>query len=117
MIRRAMNRGLLDLDRLDLAEWILAPENPLTTRVFVNRLWQQFFGSGLSRVLDDLGAKGEPPRHPELLDWLAVEFRESGWDVKHLVRLIVNSGAYRQSSIVPAERLAADPQNREFARQ
>ncbi len=114
---RAPRAGAADLDRLDLAEWILAPENPLTTRVFVNRLWQQFFGSGLSRVLDDLGAQGEPPRHPELLDWLAVEFRESGWDVKHLVRLIVNSGTYRQSSVVPAERLAADPQNREFARQ
>ena len=74
-------------------------DNPLTARVFVNRLWKLFFGAGLSRRLDDLGAQGEPPTHPELLDWLAAEFIESGWDVKHMVRLVVTSRAYRQTSV------------------
>jgi mono/diheme cytochrome c family protein len=106
-----------DPDRLDLARWLVSREHPLTARVFVNRLWKQFFGSGLSRVLDDLGAQGEPPANPELLDWLACEFMESGWDVKKLVRTIVSSATYRQASTAKPEVVAADPDNRLFARQ
>jgi hypothetical protein len=105
------------LTRLDLAQWIVAKENPLTARVFVNRLWKLYFGIGLSKVLDDVGAQGEPPMNPALLDWLASEFVESGWDVKHLVRLIVTSGTYRQSSQAPKELQQRDPYNRELARQ
>jgi hypothetical protein len=103
--------------RLDLARWLAAPENPLVARVFVNRLWKQFFGLGLSRRLDDLGTQGDPPSHPELLDWLAAEFIESGWSVKHVVRLIVSSGAYRQSSAATRDQHEADPFNRWLARQ
>ena len=103
--------------RLDLANWLTRPENPLTARVFVNRLWYLFFGNGLSRTLDDTGSQGEWPTHPELLDWLAVEFIESGWDIKHLVRLIVTSSAYRQSSLVNADAVERDPTNRLLARQ
>lgn len=105
------------LNRLDLARWVVSRENPLTARTTVNRFWKQFFGTGLSKVLDDLGAQGEPPLNPELLDWLACEFMDSGWDVKHLVRTIVTSQTYRQSSIATPELLAADPDNREHARQ
>jgi hypothetical protein len=83
----------------------------------VNRLWKQFFGAGLSRRLDDLGAQGEPPSNPALLDWLACEFMDSGWDVKHMVRTIVGSKTYRQTSVASPELLAADLQNHEFARQ
>lgn len=102
------------LTRLDLARWITAPENPLTARVAVNRLWQLFFGAGLSRNLDDFGLQGEAPSNPELLDWLAAEFVDSGWDIKHIVRLIVESRAYRQSSSSPDGK---DPSNHLFARQ
>ena len=105
------------LTRLDLANWIVSPENPLTTRVIVNRVWRQFFGTGLSKVADDFGAQGEPPSHPELLDWLACEFRDSGWDLKHLVRLIVLSDTYRQDSKASRELLTRDPDNRLLARQ
>jgi hypothetical protein len=105
------------LTRLDLARWINAPENPLTARVFVNRLWKQFFGNGLSNVLDDLGAQGEWPTHLELLDWLAVEFRESGWDVKHMVRQIVMSATYRQDARQRPELHEIDPHNRLLAAQ
>ena len=105
------------LNRLDLAEWLLDKRNPLTSRTVVNRIWKQFFGAGLSRVLDDLGAQGEPPTHPELLDWLAVEFRESGWDTKHLVRTIVTSETYKQTSIAPKALRTKDPDNRLLARQ
>ncbi len=104
------------LTRLDLANWLVARENPLTARVFVNRLWKLFFGAGLSRKLDDLGAQGEWPTHPELLDWLASQFMESGWDVKHVVRSIVLSETYRQSSN-RAELRDRDPFNLLFARQ
>ncbi len=105
------------VSRLDFAEWLVAPDNPLTARTFVNRLWRVYFGAGLSRTLEDLGSQGEWPSHPELLDWLAVEFRESGWDVKRLVRLLVTSAAYRRSS-VPADGVAErDPANRWLARQ
>jgi hypothetical protein len=105
------------LTRLDLAKWIVAPENPLTARVYVNRLWRQFFGNGLSGQVEDLGAQGEWPTHPELLDWLAVEFRDSGWDVKHMVRLLVTSATYRQSSSLRPELREADPNNRLLASQ
>lgn len=103
--------------RLDLARWLVAPDHPLVSRVFVNRLWYLFFGVGLSASLDDFGAQGEHPVHPELLDWLAVEFAESGWDVKHIVRLLVTSNTYRQSSQTTPELRRRDPQNRLFARQ
>ena len=103
--------------RLDLARWVVSKENPLTARAFVNRLWARYFGTGLSRVLDDLGAQGEAPVHPALLDWLAVEFMESGWNVKHIVKLIVTSSTYRQSS-KPTEVLQEkDAYNRLIARQ
>jgi hypothetical protein len=103
------------LTRLDLARWLCAPENPLTSRAVVNRLWRQFFGAGLSAQVDDLGVQGEPPTHPELLDWLAVDFRESGWDVKHVVRLIVMSHTYRQASGPRPDLQARDPNNRLLA--
>jgi hypothetical protein len=105
------------LNRLDLANWLVARENPLTARVFVNRLWKQFFGIGLSKVLDDLGAQGEPPSNPALLDWLASEFMDSGWNVKHMVQLIVSSHTYKQVSAASKDLLARDPDNRELARQ
>lgn len=105
------------LTRLDLGRWLVARENPLTARVFVNRLWKLFFGTGLSKVLDDLGTQGEPPLNPELLDWLACEFMDSGWDVKHIVRLIVTSGTYRQSSQASKEMQQRDPLNRELTHQ
>lgn len=103
--------------RLDLAHWLVSPENPMTARVFVNRVWKMFFGTGLSKTLDDLGAQGEWPTHPELLDFLAFEFTNSGWDIKHIVRLIVTSAAYRQSSLGKPELKARDPLNRLLARQ
>jgi hypothetical protein len=106
-----------ELTRLDLARWLVWRENPLTARAVMNRLWKQFFGMGLSKQLDDLGAQGEPPSNPALLDWLACEFMDSGWDVMHMVRTIVTSKTYRQSSVASPELLAADPLNRELARQ
>ena len=106
-----------DLTRLDLARWLVSRDNPLTARTVMNRLWKQFFGTGLSKQLDDLGAQGEPPSNPALLDWLACEFMDSGWDVKHMVRTIVTSKTYRQTSVATPELLAADPLNRELARQ
>lgn len=106
-----------ELTRLDLAHWLVSCDNPLTARTVMNRLWQQFFGTGISKVLSDLGAQGEPPTNPALLDWLACEFMDSGWDIKHMVRTMVNSATYRQASDVTPELLAADPFNREYARQ
>jgi hypothetical protein len=129
--------------RLDLANWIVSKDNPMTGRVFVNRLWRQFFGVGLSKVLDDLGSQGEWPTHPELLDWLASEFvnptgrrgdgvtgrendnpqssirnpQSKGWDVKHVIRLIVTSHTYRQSSLGDPRLDERDPDNRLLARQ
>jgi hypothetical protein len=105
------------LTRLDLAHWLTSKENPLTARAVVNRLWKQFFGAGLSAQVDDLGAQGEWPVNPELLDWLASEFRESGWDVKHVVRLMVTSYTYRQDSNPRPEVFAVDPNNRLLASQ
>ena len=103
--------------RLDLAEWLVSRDNPLTARVVMNRLWRQLFGAGLSRVVDDLGAQGEPPSNPHLLDWLACEFMDAKWDMKHMVRTIVTSATYKQSSTAAPDRLAADPYNRELTRQ
>src|SRR5262249_5940763 len=103
--------------RLDLARWLTSKENPLTARAVVNRLWKQFFGTGLSAQVDDLGAQGEWPAHPELLDWLASEFRESGWDVKHVVLLMVTSYTYRQDSNPRPQVFAVDPNNRLLASQ
>ncbi len=105
------------LTRLDLARWIVSRDNPLTARTFVNRLWKQFFGLGLSKTLDDLGSQGESPVDPELLDYLACEFMDHGWDVKHLVRLIVTSQTYRQVSTAPKDLQVRDPDNRLLARQ
>jgi hypothetical protein len=102
--------------RLDLAGWLLAAENPLTARVAVNRFWQQMFGVGIVKTSEELGVQGELPSHPELLDWLAVEFRESGWDIKHVARLMVTSAAYRQSSRLTKELAERDPENRLLAR-
>ena len=113
----ANSSGSGRLTRLDLAKWLVAPENPLTSRAVMNRLWKQFFGMGLSAVVDDLGGQGEWPVHPELLDWLAVEFRESGWDQKHMVRLLVLSSTYRQDSNLPPELRDIDPGNRLLASQ
>lgn len=104
-------------NRLDLARWIVARDNPLTARVTVNRLWQRLFGVGLSKTVIDLGSQGEWPVNQELLDWLAVEFMESGWDVKHVIRLMVTSHAYRQSSRPRPELDAVDPENRLVGRQ
>jgi hypothetical protein len=140
-----LNTGLRSSNRLDLANWIVSRDNPLTARVFVNRLWRQFFGTGLSKVLDDLGSQGEWPAHPDLLDWLAAEFmhptwgdgvtegqRDGGkgrlgdgarvvplrdWDVKHIIRTIVLSHTYRQSSMSNSQLDERDPDNRLLARQ
>jgi hypothetical protein len=105
------------LTRLDLAKWIASPDNPLTARTFVNRVWALFLGTGLSRDLQDLGNQGRWPTHPELLDWLALEFMDSGWDVKHLVKLIVTSATYRQSSNATAAQRESDPYNLRYAHQ
>lgn len=105
------------LTRLDLANWLTSAENPLTARVVVNRAWQQFFGKGLVETENDFGMQGDLPTHPELLDWLAVEFREGGWSFKKLHRLIVTSATYKQSSVGRADLTAADPQNKLLARQ
>jgi len=113
-------------NRLGLAQWLVAPSHPLTARVTVNRYWQMIFGTGLVKTAEDFGSQGERPSHPELLDWLAVEFQtpvkspltgvEHGWNVKALVKLMVMSAAYRQSSAVTPELLAKDPENRLLAR-
>ena len=106
-----------NLTRLDLANFLISRENPLTARVVMNRLWKQFFGMGLSKVLDDFGAQGEPPVNQPLLDWLACEFMDSGWDFKHTVRLIVSSDTYKLTSVQSPELRAHDPYNRELASQ
>jgi hypothetical protein len=103
-------------DRRGLATWLTMREHPLTARVTVNRLWQELFGTGIVRTAEDFGVMGERPSHPALLDWLAVEFVESGWDVKRLLRLLVTSATYRQSAAASAEKRALDPDNRLLAR-
>lgn len=103
-------------NRLGLARWLVSGENPLTARVIANRLWQDLFGTGLVATAEDFGVQGERPSHPELLDWLAVEFVESGWDLRHLLALMLGSSTYRQSSRVSPGGLARDPGNRLLAR-
>jgi len=105
------------LNRLDLARWLVDDRNPLVARTFVNRLWMLYFGHGLSRSVDDLGSQGAWPTHPELLDWLAVEFRENNWDIKRMVKMMVLSNTYRQSSKSSPELRARDPYNELYARQ
>ena len=106
----------LPMDRAGLAQWLTSPNHPLTARVTVNRYWQMYFGNGLVNTAEDFGSQGTPPTHPELLDWLAVRFMETGWDIRELQRLIVTSATYRQSSRVSPEVVARDPENRLLAR-
>jgi len=103
-------------NRLGLAQWLVAPENPLTARVWVNRTWEKFFGNGLVKTTENFGSQAEPPSHPELLDWLATEFMRLGWDMKAFQKAIVLSAAYRQSSKVTPALVARDPENRLLAR-
>jgi cytochrome c553 len=103
--------------RLDLARWLVSPGNPLTARVWVNRAWNEFFGRGLVKTVEDFGKQGEKPSHPELLDWLAAEFMDNGWSAKHLHKTIVMSATYRQSSKVRPELATKDPENVLLARQ
>jgi hypothetical protein len=103
-------------DRLGLAKWIVSRENPLTARVVVNHIWQMLFGHGLVRTPDDFGLQGQRPTHPELLDWLAVDFMQNGWDVKRLIKVLVTSKTYQQDSRAGQELIARDPQNRLLAR-
>ncbi|AWW00659.1 PSD1 and planctomycete cytochrome C domain-containing protein [Arcticibacterium luteifluviistationis] len=116
-------KSIMDFDttkfvqnRLGLSEWLIDKENPLTARVYVNRIWQQFFGMGIVRTTGDFGMQGDLPSHPELLDWLAVDFRENGWDIKRLVKQIVMTATYQQSSKVEKKHLQTDPTNIYLAR-
>jgi hypothetical protein len=106
----------LPKNRLGLAKWLLRPEHPLTARVTVNRFWQELFGTGLVRTSGDFGVAGELPTHPELLDWLAVEFRENGWDIKKFYKLLVTSATYRQAAVQTPEKREKDPINRYLSR-
>jgi hypothetical protein len=106
----------LPRNRLGLAKWLVDPQHPLTARVTINRIWQQHFGFGLAKTAEDFGSQGEPPSHPELLDWLASEFVQSGWDLKQMHRLILSSATYRQSSDFTPDLVARDPENRLLAR-
>ncbi len=103
-------------NRLTFAKWLVDRKNPLTARVFVNRVWLTYFGGGLVKTSEDFGTQGDPPSHPRLLDWLAVEFMDNGWDLKHIHKLIVTSSVYRQNSKVTPEMLERDPYNRLFTR-
>ncbi len=121
----ALAAGSARYNRVDLAKWTVAPENPLTARVAVNRLWRLFYGYGIARSLEESGSQGQWPTHPELLDWLAAEFispaspgrQAGGWDLRHIVRLMVTSSTYRQSSVETAAMREHDPANKLFARQ
>ena len=99
-------------NRLGLATWLIQPNHPLTSRVAVNRYWAMLFGEGIVRSLEDFGAQGEWPSNAGLLDWLAVDFVESGWDIKRSIKQMVMSSTYRQSSALTADKLATDPENR-----
>ena len=103
-------------NRLGLAQWLVDPANPLTARVTVNRFWQEVFGAGIVKSAEDFGIMGTPPSHPELLDWLAIEFREQGWDVKKFFKMLVTSATYRQAAITTPEKLEKDPANRLLSR-
>jgi len=103
--------SILLTNRMDMAKWLVSPENPLTARVFVNRVWGQLFGKGLVATMEDFGTQGDKPSHPELLDWLAVEFMRNGWDIKYLIKQMVMSATYRQSSEISPEKLANDAGN------
>ena len=103
-------------NRLDLAHWLTGDAHPLTARVAANRLWQQFFGTGLVKTSEDFGLQGEPPSHPALLDWLAAEYRDSGWDTRHMVRLLVTSRGFRRESAISPLHQQLDPENRLFGR-
>ena len=115
-LSRKPNDGTKPSDRLALAQWLVDRDNPLTARVAINRWWAELFGNGIVATLEDFGTQSEPPSHPDLLDWLAVEFMESGWDMKHLLRVMVSSQAYRQSSRVTPALLEKDPLNLLLAR-
>jgi uncharacterized protein DUF1553/uncharacterized protein DUF1549/cytochrome c len=103
-------------NRLGLANWLLKDEHPLTSRVFVNRIWQEIFGKGIVKTSGDFGMQGNLPTHPELLDWLAVDFRENGWDIKRLVKQIVMSATYKQSAVQSKKKVQKDPENIYFSR-
>jgi len=117
-IPRVLDLGATELpqNRLGLAQWITDDKHPLTSRVTVNRIWQTFFGIGIVKTTGDFGSQGDSPTHPELLDWLAVEFVESGWNLKHLTRLMVTSATYQQSTHTPPTILASDPLNQLYSR-
>ena len=101
-------------NRLGLAKWLTSPDHPVVARVLINQVWQRVFGVGLVRTPEDFGLQGQQPTHPELLDWLAIEFQESGWDLKHMIRLMMTSRTYKQDSAWRSE--LNDPENRLFAR-
>lgn len=106
----------LEQNRLGLAKWITNQENPLTARVFVNLIWQEIFGTGIVKSAGDFGMQGDLPTHPELLDWLAVDFMENGWDIKRLLKQILSSATYKQSAVIKKEHLSKDPENLYLAR-
>ncbi len=101
---------------MGLAQWLVDPANPLTARVTVNRFWQEIFGTGIVATPDDFGIMGAAPSHPELLDWLALTFVESGWDVKGLFKTILLSSTYRQAAVTTPDKLEKDPANRLLSR-
>ena len=111
----AFNTKRFQKNRLGLAQWLTARDNPLTARVYINRLWAEFFGRGLVKTTGDFGTQGDLPTHPELLDWLAVEFMDSGWDIKKMVKLMVTSATYRQSTKQTEKKFGTDPENKYYS--